>query len=208
MTSGINQLKNGSSSLVTGSQTFGTNLSQFAKAGDQLQSGSNTLSNATQSAYAGSQQLSAGTSQLVSGASSLTSGVNQLKDGSSTLSSSSTQIKDGISSLASGSTQLYNGTVQFKQEGLDQLSGEGNQLISEVGNIMDVKDELVTASEEYNNYSGINSDDMNGKVRFVFKVEESEDKDTKSESQKTDTTKDNTQEKKGFVDWIKGLFNK
>ena len=55
---------------------------------------------------------------------------------------------------------------------------------------MDVKDELVTASEEYNNYSGINSDDMNGKVRFVFKVEESEDKDTKSESQKTDTTKD------------------
>ena len=73
---------------------------------------------------------------------------------------------------------------------------------------MYVKDELVTASEEYNNYSGINSDDMNGKVRFVFKVEESEDKNTKSESTKPDTTKDNTQEKKGFVDWIKGLFSK
>ena len=72
---------------------------------------------------------------------------------------------------------------------------------------MDVKDELVTASEEYNNYSGINDDEMNGKVRFVLKVQDSSEESNKEDNTK-ETTNDNTQEKQGLWDWIKSLFGK
>ncbi|MGN1032073.1 MAG: hypothetical protein ACI4PU_01305, partial [Intestinibacter sp.] len=80
---------------------------------------------------------------------------------------------------------------------------------TEIDNVVDVKDELVNAAEEYNNFSGID-DDMNGKVRFVLKVQESEDNDDKENTDKQDisSNKDNTEEKQGFFDWIKGLFNK
>ena len=116
-------------------------------------------------------------------------------------------IKDGISTLANGSNDLYDGAKKLKTEGLDELNDKGNELLSEVDNITEVKDELVNAAEDYNNYSGINDDEMNGKVRFVLKVQDSSEESNKEDNTK-ETTNDNTQEKQGLWDWIKSLFGK
>ena len=96
---------------------------------------------------------------------------------------------------------------KLKTEGLDELNDKGNELLSEVDNITEVKDELVNAAEDYNNYSGINDNEMNGKVRFVLKVQDSSEESNKEDNTK-ETTNDNTQEKQGLWDWIKSLFGK
>ena len=48
---------------------------------------------------------------------------------------------------------------------------------------------------------------MNGKVRFVLKVQDSSEERNKEDNTK-ETTNDNTQEKQGLWDWIKSLFGK
>ena len=48
---------------------------------------------------------------------------------------------------------------------------------------------------------------MNGKVRFVLKVQDSSEESNKEDNTK-ETTNNNTQEKQGLWDWIKSLFGK
>ena len=48
---------------------------------------------------------------------------------------------------------------------------------------------------------------MNGKVRFVLKVQDSSEESNKEDNTK-ETTNDNKQEKQGLWDWIKSLFGK
>lgn len=151
LVSGAGQLKNGSSSLKSGTS--------------ELKSGTSTLKDGTSSLKSGVKTLKNGTSSLSDGTKSLFEGVGTLKDGSAAL-------VDGVKQLNDGAMTLSKGMKKFKEEGIDSIVDAAN---GDVRDIIDRFKAVQKASKKYNNYSGI-SDDMNGKVDFIYKTDSIEKK--------------------------------
>ena len=151
LVSGAGQLKNGSSSLKSGTS--------------ELKSGTSTLKDGTSSLKSGVKTLKNGTSSLSDGTKSLFEGVGTLKDGSAAL-------VDGVKQLNDGAMTLSKGMKKFKEEGIDSIVDAAN---GDVQDIIDRFKAVQKASKKYNNYSGI-SDDMDGKVDFIYKTDSIEKK--------------------------------
>ena len=151
LVSGAGQLKNGSSSLKSGTS--------------ELKSGTSTLKDGTSSLKSGVKTLKNGTSSLSNGTKSLFEGVGTLKDGSAAL-------VDGVKQLNDGAMTLSDGMKKFKEEGIDSIVDAAN---GDVQDIIDRFKAVQKASKKYNNYSGI-SDDMDGKVDFIYKTDSIEKK--------------------------------
>lgn len=151
LVSGAGQLKNGSSSLKSGTS--------------ELKSGTSTLKDGTSSLKSGVKTLKNGTSSLSNGTKSLFEGVGTLKDGSAAL-------VDGVKQLNDGAMTLSKGMKKFKEEGIDSIVDAAN---GDVQDIIDRFKAVQKASKKYNNYSGI-SDDMDGKVDFIYKTDSIEKK--------------------------------
>ena len=151
LVSGAGQLKNGSSSLKSGTS--------------ELKSGTSTLKDGTSSLKSGVKTLKNGTSSLSDGTKSLFEGVGTLKDGSAAL-------VDGVKQLNDGAMTLSKGMKKFKEEGIDSIVDAAN---GDVRDIIDRFKAVQKASKKYNNYSGI-SDDMDGKVDFIYKTDSIEKK--------------------------------
>ena len=151
LVSGAGQLKNGSSSLKSGTS--------------ELKSGTSTLKDGTSSLKSGVKTLKNGTSSLSDGTKSLFEGVGTLKDGSAAL-------VDGVKQLNDGAMTLSKGMKKFKEEGIDSIVDAAN---GDVRDIIDRFKAVQKASKKYNNYSGI-SDDMGGKVDFIYKTDSIEKK--------------------------------
>lgn len=151
LVSGAGQLKNGSSSLKSGTS--------------ELKSGTSTLKDGTSSLKSGVKTLKNGTSSLSDGTKSLFEGVGTLKDGSAAL-------VDGVKQLNDGAMTLSKGMKKFKEEGIDSIVDAAN---GDVKDIIDRFKAVQKASKKYNSYSGI-SDDMDGKVDFIYKTDSIEKK--------------------------------
>ena len=151
LVSGAGQLKNGSSSLKSGTS--------------ELKSGTSTLKDGTSSLKSGVKTLKNGTSSLSDGTKSLFEGVGTLKDGSAAL-------VDGVKQLNDGAMTLSKGMKKFKEEGIDSIVDAAN---GDVRDIIDRFKAVQKASKKYNNYSGI-SEDMDGKVDFIYKTDSIEKK--------------------------------
>lgn len=151
LVSGAGQLKNGSSSLKSGTS--------------ELKSGTSTLKDGTSSLKSGVKTLKNGTSSLSDGTKSLFEGVGTLKDGSAAL-------VDGVKQLNDGAMTLSKGMKKFKEEGIDSIVDAAN---GDIKDIIDRFKAVQKASKKYNNYSGI-SDDMDGKVDFIYKTDSIEKK--------------------------------
>lgn len=151
LVSGAGQLKNGSSSLKSGTS--------------ELKSGTSTLKDGTSSLKSGVKTLKNGTSSLSDGTKSLFEGVGTLKDGSAAL-------VDGVKQLNDGAMTLSKGMKKFKEEGIDSIVDAAN---GDVRDIIDRFKAVQKASKKYNNYSGI-SNDMDGKVDFIYKTDSIEKK--------------------------------
>ncbi len=169
--SGANSLSAGLGKLSSGSSSFYSNFNSLVDAGSTLSSSSKKLSQATSSLENGSQKLVAGTDELNKGANQLTAGGKTLVSGTKELNTNSSKLLKGTNDLAKGSNDLYKGVNKLKSEGLDKLYKEGNTKLSDIEGLLDVKDEIVRLSKEYNNFSGI-SKDMDGSVKFIMKINE------------------------------------
>ena len=137
--SGVLQLKNGTAQLLAGVD------------------GTNGLAS-------GLGQLAAGSSQLASGASQLNSGAGTLSTGLNTLQSSTGALVSGVEQLDSGAAELNSGMIQFNEEGIEKLVSVFD---GDVDSLLDKANELLDASKEYKNFSGI-ADGMDGSVKFIF----------------------------------------
>ena len=137
--SGVLQLKSGTAQLLVGVD------------------GSNGLAS-------GLGQLAAGSSQLASGASQLNSGAGTLSTGLNTLQSSTGALVSGVEQLDSGAAELNSGMIQFNEEGIEKLVSVFD---GDVDSLLDKANELLDASKEYKNFSGI-ADGMDGSVKFIF----------------------------------------
>lgn len=110
------------------------------------------------------------------------------------------KLEDGVKQLCDGITQLNDGMKQFSDEGINKINDKGTTAITDVKNVLKVKDEMVKMSKKYDNFTG-KDDSMISTVKFVLKTEE-----IKAPLSKENKVKTTTQKKTGFIEWIKNLF--
>lgn len=164
---GINQVAAGATELNEGVNGKDGLVSQVNSGVLQLKSGTAQLLagvDGTNGLASGLGQLAAGSSQLVSGASQLNSGAGTLSTGLNTLQSSTGALVSGVEQLDSGATELNSGMIQFNEEGIEKLV---NVFDGDIDSLLDKANELLDASKEYRNFSGI-ADGMDGSVKFIF----------------------------------------
>lgn len=178
-TAGVDQANEGAQQILAGTYTLKDGTGSLVSGAGQLKNGSSSLKS-------GTSELKSGTSTLKDGTSSLKSGVKTLKNGTGSLSNGTTTLLDGIATLKNGGKTLVDGVQQlndgamtlskgmkkFKEEGIDSIVDAAN---GDVKDIIDRFKAVQKASKKYNNYSGI-SDDMDGKVDFIYKTDSIEKK--------------------------------
>ena len=164
---GIEQVAKGATELNEGVNGKDGLVSQVNSGVLQLKSGTAQLLagvDGTNGLASGLGQLAAGSSQLVSGASQLNSGAGTLSTGLNTLQSSTGTLVSGVEQLDSGAAELNSGMIQFNEEGIEKLVSIFD---GDVDSLLDKANELLDASKEYKNFSGI-ADGMDGSVKFIF----------------------------------------
>ena len=164
---GINQVAEGAAELNEGVNGKDGLVSQVDSGVIQLKSGTAQLLagvDGTNGLASGLGQLAAGSSQLASGASQLNSGAGTLSTGLNTLQSSTGALVSGVEQLDSGAAELNSGMIQFNEEGIEKLVSVFD---GDVDSLLDKANELLDASKEYKNFSGI-ADGMDGSVKFIF----------------------------------------
>ena len=164
---GINQVAAGATELNEGVNGKDGLVSQVNSGVLQLKSGTAQLLagvDGTNGLASGLGQLAAGSSQLVSGASQLNSGAGTLSTGLNTLQSSTGALVSGVEQLDSGAAELNSGMIQFNEEGIEKLVSVFD---GDIDSLLDKANELLDASKEYRNFSGI-ADGMDGSVKFIF----------------------------------------
>lgn len=164
---GINQVADGATELNEGVNGKDGLVSQVNSGVLQLKSGTAQLLagvDGTNGLTSGLGQLAAGSSQLVSGASQLNSGAGTLSTGLNTLQSSTGALVSGVEQLDSGAAELNSGMIQFNEEGIEKLVSVFD---GDIDALLDKANELLDASKEYKNFSGI-ADGMDGSVKFIF----------------------------------------
>lgn len=147
-------LQRGISLLQSGVGEMGTKLGEGT---NELLSGIGTLQE-------GADSLDSGLGTLTSGASQLNSGAGTLSTGLNTLQSSTGALVSGVEQLDSGAAELNSGMIQFNEEGIEKLVSVFD---GDIGALLDKANELLDASKEYKNFSGI-ADGMDGSVKFIF----------------------------------------
>lgn len=163
---GTYSLKDGSSSLASGASDLKNGTSSLKSGTSDLKSGASDLKNGSSTLKNGTDTLKNGTSTLASGAVSLFDGIASLKDGGS-------QLLSGVKQLADGSMTLNKGLKQYKEEGVDVIVDAVN---GDVKGLVNRLKAISNVSTNYKSYSGI-SDDMDGKVDFIFKTDSVETDD-------------------------------
>ena len=132
--------------------------------GTKLGAGTNELLSGIGTLQKGADSLDSGLGTLTSGASQLNSGAGTLSTGLNTLQSSTGAQVSGVEQLDSGAAELNSGMIQFNEEGIEKLVSVFD---GDIDALLDKANELLDASKEYKNFSGI-ADGMDGSVKFIF----------------------------------------
>lgn len=105
---------------------------------------------------------------MKTGSGQLLTGADTLYAGSLTLQSGAGALIDGITQLRDGSLELSDGLKDFNEKGIQKLveavDGDLEGLLDRLSAVRDV-------SRNYRNSSGI-SDEMAGRVKFIYRTEE------------------------------------
>ena len=164
LNAGVAALDAGAGKVDAGMTSLNSGLGTLSAGASQVSEGSAALSTNMKTANAGAQSVASGASQLASGASQLNSGAGTLSTGLNTLQSSTGALVSGVEQLDSGVAELNSGMIQFNEEGIEKLVSVFD---GDVDSLLDKANELLDASKEYKNFSGI-ADGMDGSVKFIF----------------------------------------
>lgn len=171
-TAGVDQANEGAQQILAGTYTLKDGTGSLVSGAGQLKNGSSSLKSGTSTLKDGTSSLKSGVKTLKNGTSSLSNGTKSLFEGVGTLKDGSAALVDGVKQLNDGAMTLSKGMKKFKDEGIDSIVDAAN---GDVRDIIDRFKAVQKASKKYNNYSGI-SDDMDGKVDFIYKTDSIEKK--------------------------------
>ncbi|CAM3030673.1 hypothetical protein [Clostridium sporogenes] len=214
----VGKLNEGSKGLKAGANGLG-------KASSDLMSGSNKFVKGSKQAVAGMNGLYSGlsvldskSSTLVNGSSKISNGLSAAKEASSLLSSGAGNVSSGTNKLTAGANKVSNGNkelsvnmTKFNNEGVKKIDDKLGTKITDVKEILDVKDEIVNLSKNYGTFTGL-GDDMEGNVKFIMRTDEiKKPKEEESKKEEKASAQDKTsaqkEEKGGIGNWIKNLFS-
>ncbi|MCR5608173.1 MAG: hypothetical protein K6G26_03840 [Lachnospiraceae bacterium] len=130
--------------------------------------GLRSYTDGVEKAASGANELKTGASTLKDGTGSLAKGAGDLYNGILTMKNGVPALVDGITKLRDGSMQLSDGLKEFDEKGVKKIVDVYNNDVSGLIERIKVISEV---SKNYNNFSGI-SDDMEGKVKFIYRTEE------------------------------------
>lgn len=105
-----------------------------------------------------------------------------------------------LNELKEGSQKISDGINEYGSEAIDKLYNKGNDGLNALDELSEAKDEIVKSSKEYGCFSG-KDDSMKGSTKFIMKT-----KEIKYETPKEETPKEDSEEKTGFLAWLKRLL--
>ncbi|ATD55352.1 hypothetical protein [Clostridium chauvoei] len=164
----VTELSNGSNIYVKG-------ITDYVGAAGQLKQGIDMVNG-------GACELYNGFSAVGNGKSQLNEGKNKLEGATSALVSASGQLKEGADTLKDG-------MLKFNNEGIMKLYNTVNEKVDEVKKIQDIEKEVVGMADEYDTFSG-NDSENTSKVSFVCKTEAIEKKVDKKDTDKSENHKE------------------
>lgn len=188
------RLIEGSIGLQGGAKKLNENALKAKKGVDIFVLGANELSK-------GMNSLPTGLGKLNNGANGLYDGVLKLSKGNNDLAQGGEILNEGSQSLVEGAKVLNEGMEEFYTEGIKKIGDKTVNSDFNINNVLEIKDELIGISKDNNSFTGTTKD-MNGRLKFIIKTE-----GIKMEivEEKLDIAED--AEKKGFINWFKGLFS-
>lgn len=154
--------------LAQGSQSLIANNAQLNDGGTQLVEGGKTLSDGAAQLAQGAATLNGGLGTLNTGLSTLTGKNTELNSGVGTLVSGSTQLSDGANALASGLGELSTGMSTFKTTGIDKIAALYN---NDLKGLKDRLTNIDNAGKAYTSFAG-KSSEMDGSVKFIVESAE------------------------------------
>ncbi|MGN0454734.1 MAG: hypothetical protein ACI4G1_06115 [Ruminococcus sp.] len=166
-TDGVDKANSGAQQILGGTYTLKDGSSALKNGAGQLNSGTSELKNGADALKNGTSILSQGALSLKDGTGSLSDGAKTLFEGIATLKNGGDELVNGVAQLKDGSMTLSDGLKQFKEEGVDALVDAVN---GDLTGLVDRFKAISAVSSNYKTYSGI-SDDMDGKVDFIYKTD-------------------------------------
>lgn len=115
----------------------------------------------------GADAVNRGAEQLAQGSKALLDGVNKLYDGILTLKNGAPALVEGVTQLRDGAMQLSDGLKQFDEEGIEKLL---DLLDGKLGDVFARLKAVCDVSRDYRAFAGI-SDEMNGRVKFIYRTD-------------------------------------
>ncbi|QUH30121.1 hypothetical protein [Vallitalea guaymasensis] len=199
---GTDTIKETAGLLQAGSKGLVEGADKLSQSAVQLDTGAKKIVGGSKELVTGSQGVSDGLGKLSEGSKAIMAGKDKLVTGNKELLSATNQLVDGGNRLKDGAKELNVNMNRFHQEGIKELSSVLTEKTESLDDLLLVKDELVKLADEYNSFTGIGKD-MEGSVKFIMKTEE-----IKKVKEAVVSTETEDKEKKGFINWIKGLFGK
>ncbi|MBO4414841.1 MAG: hypothetical protein J5824_02525 [Lachnospiraceae bacterium] len=124
--------------------------------------------NGVSQAAAGAAQLKEGSVQLKDGSAALANGSTALNAGLTTVQGNMPALIDGVTQLRDGAGRLSDGMKEFNEKGIEKLveavDGDLEGLVERFKAVTEV-------SKNYKSFSGL-SDEMDGEVKFIYKIGE------------------------------------
>ncbi|PLX33667.1 MAG: hypothetical protein C0604_03245 [Clostridiales bacterium] len=197
--SGFSQLLAGAQALEVGMGTLTSGLWELEEGSEELNDGMKTLDENADLFQDGAEELAGGAAELMDGLGALGQGAEKLKEGATGLADASNTANKGIGTLQSGAQDLFDGYETFSEEGVEELRDKVVEKTDEYYELFEIKESLADLSSRYENFSGI-SESMEGKLKFVIKIDGIEAEDEKVEApvvEKEDT---------GFIAWVKNKW--
>lgn len=170
LSTGLEQLAAGAKQVSAGSDTLSEKVGELNAGAQSVAGGASQLEKGAYQAASGASQLSGGALELVNGVKELDNGAGSLYQGLSTLQNGSGALTDGVKKLDNGADELNKGMIQFREEGIDELT---KVLEEDIDGFLERFRKILDSSKSYKNFSGI-TDGMDGKVKFIFINEEAE----------------------------------
>lgn len=207
---GLTELQKGTEEIPAATKQFEQASQQLSQASGQIKEKSleakkaaGQFTNGSAELAQGSNQLSNGISELKSGSHQLNQGLGELSSGANELAGGSDQLKDGSSQLVEGTNKLNDGMNEFYEEGIEKIHSKVDNSDLDLAGMLEVKDELIQLSKENDSFSG-KSEEMDGDLKYIMKSENV----TEDEEVEEIETEEDTNQNKGFINWLKSLFNK
>lgn len=186
LTDGLGQLKAAGEQLVlsydgklyAGIRSLDESVGALYSAGQELVSNNQTLYDGANALIDNSKTIKAGSKEIKSNSGSLRGGIKELADGTDKLTEGVTvlnettgDVSDALGKLSDGADTLSDGMIQFRDDGINKLTGTVDDLLDSGNSFRDRFKKIIDVAQNYKSFSGI-PNDMDGNVRFIMSTAE------------------------------------